>query len=386
MSAKWMFRKQMMIGFLLMIYIFVLFIPVEQAACEEKPKGFTKEELAQMLAPIALYPDSLLAQIFMASSYPLEIVEADRFLKKEKGLKDDKLDEALKEKKWDVSVKSLCHYPEVVSSMSEQLDWIKNLGDAVLGQQKEVMDMVQELRAKAKEQGNLKSNEQQKVVEKEKIIVIESPSPTVVYVPSYSPTVVYGPWWYPHYPPYYWHHPPYYYRPVAGVVAFGTGVAVGASINRWAGVNWGRGDIDIDINRTTNFNKNVNINSNKINKQTWQHNSDHRKGVSYKDRSTSQKFGQSGKRSTEMKNKARGYNPQGQNRKRIESKNKQGVNRKSIGSNKGSQRKKYSSGTSSKRKSNSAFSGQNSRKNTNRSSLRGQQSRKKYSGGGGRRR
>src|SRR4030095_14178306 len=156
-------------------------------------------------APIALYSDGLLSQMLMAATYPLEIVEAERFMKANPGLKDAALDEKLKEQDWDASVKSLCKAPDVLTKMSENLDWTQDLGDAFLGQKTELMDTIQVLRGKASDSGNLETTEQQVVTVKEdKIIVIESPSPEVVYVPRYSPTVVYG----PTYPP-----PPSYYYP-----------------------------------------------------------------------------------------------------------------------------------------------------------------------------
>ena len=163
---------------------------------------FTQPQLEQILAPIALYPDSLLAQIFMASTYPLEIVEADRFVKANASLKGDQLTKTLEAKNWDPSVKSLVNFPQVLAMMSEKLEWTQKLGDAFLSQEKQVMATVQQLREKAYAQGNLKSTSEQKVVVQEKTIVIEPASPTVVYVPTYNPTVVYGTWAYPAYPPY----------------------------------------------------------------------------------------------------------------------------------------------------------------------------------------
>ncbi len=266
---------------------------------------FTKEELTQMVAPIALYPDSLVAQILMASTYPLEVVQAERWVTQNPNLKGDKLDEALKGKDWDVSVKSLCHFPDVLSAMSQNLDQTSKLGDAFLSQQKDVMDTIQELRAKAQAEGNLKTTEQQKVIVEQKYIVIEPANPQVIYVPSYNPAVVYGAWWYPAYPPY----APWYYPAgaalVGGAIGFGIGYAVGASVGSWSNCNWGHGDIDVDINRTNNFNK-VDISKVQSNRQTWQHNSTHRKGVAYRDSATSQRFGQSPARSMESR-QARGY-------------------------------------------------------------------------------
>lgn len=165
------------------------------AALPEKP-AFKQEELDQMLAPIALYPDSLIAQIFMASTYPLEVVEAERWVKKNKDLNGNSLTAALEKEDWDPSVKSLVNFPQVLIMMSEQLEWTQNLGDASLTQQKQVMDTVQKLRAKAKAAGNLETSKEQLVIVTEQaqtqVIVIESANPQVIYVPTYNPTVVYG--------------------------------------------------------------------------------------------------------------------------------------------------------------------------------------------------
>src|SRR5512136_1875145 len=134
---------------------------------------YTQEQLDQLLAPIALYPDVLLSQILMASTYPLEVVEANRWLKQNPNLADNRLDEALKDKPWDVSVKSLCHFPQVLSMMDEKLQQTTDLGNAFLGQQDQVMDTIQKLRARAYDQGNLKSTEQQKVVVQDRDIIVE---------------------------------------------------------------------------------------------------------------------------------------------------------------------------------------------------------------------
>jgi len=290
--------------------ILLLLVPLEtmpQDSGQTAPyPKFSKEELAQMVAPIALYPDSLVAQILMASTYPLEIVEADRWVKQNPNLKGNALNEALKEKGWDVSVKSLCHFPDVVSAMSQNLDQTSKLGDAVLSQQKDVMDTIQELRAKAQAQGNLKTTEQQKVIVEQQVIKIEPADPQVIYVPTYNPTVVYGPWWYPSYPPYAW----YPGAAVAGgIIGFGIGYAVGASVYSWSNCNWGHGNVNVNYNLTRNFN-NVNINNNLVN-QNWGHNVEHRRGVAYRDNATSQRFGQSPSRSMESRREARGYSQSG---------------------------------------------------------------------------
>ena len=254
---------------------------------------FKQEELDQLLAPIALYPDELLSQIFMASTYPLEVVQASRWAKQNQNLKGDALAQALEKQDWDPSVRSLVNFPDVLSKMSDKLEWTQKLGDAFLSQQKDVMDTVQKLRAKAQGAGNLKTTEQQKVIVEEKIIKIEPASPQVVYVPTYNPTVVYGAWPYPAYPPYPWYPPGYVF---GSMFAFGAGVALGAAWGyAFGGCNWRGGNVDVNVNRNTNFNNTINRNnfSQKIGQGgqgQWQHDGSHRKGVSYRDQGTAQKF------------------------------------------------------------------------------------------------
>jgi uncharacterized membrane protein YgcG len=257
------------------------------------PAAFKPEELEQMLAPIALYPDSMLSQILMASTYPLEVVQADRWAKQNKDLKGDPLTAALEKQPWDPSVKSLVNFPQVLAMMSEKLDWTQKLGDAFLAQQKDVMAKVQDLRRKAVEAGNLKTTNEQKVVVEKETIIIESASPQVVYVPTYNPTVVYGTWAYPAYPPAYY-YPPGYAAGTA-LLSFGAGMAVGAAWGyAWGGCDWHGGDVDVDVNRNTNINRNIDRGKYATQYQggrgNWQHNPEHRKGVSYRDQGTAQKF------------------------------------------------------------------------------------------------
>jgi hypothetical protein len=254
-----------------------------------------QEELDQLLAPIALYPDSLIAQILMASTYPLEVVQADRFAKQNKNLKADALTKALEAQKWDPSVKSLVNFPQVLTMMSEKLDWTQKLGDAFLAQQKDVMSTIQSLRVKAQAAGNLKTTKEQVVIIEEKIIKIEPASPQVIYVPTYNPTVVYGPWWYPAYPPYYYYPPGY----VAASSAFwfASGVAMGAAWGyAWGSTNWSGGSVN--INNSQNININNNINRTNIQNMpaggqgNWQHSPANRKGVPYSNQAVAQKYNQ----------------------------------------------------------------------------------------------
>ena len=253
---------------------------------------FKQEELDQILAPIALYPDPLISQILMASTYPLEVIQADRWAKQNAKLKGDALTKALEQQNWDPSVKSLVNFSQVLTMMSEKLDWTQKLGDAFLADQKVVLDTIQKLRAKAQESGNLKTTQEQTVIVEEKIIKIEPANPQVIYVPSYNPTVVYGAWPYPAYPPYYYYPPGYV---ATSMFAFGAGVAMGAAWGyAWGNSNWGGGNVDVDVNR--NFNSNRNIDRSKYQGGDrgqggrFQHNPEHRKGVSYRDQGTAQKF------------------------------------------------------------------------------------------------
>ena len=284
------------------------------AKSEGGDKSFKQEELEQLVAPIALYPDSLVAQILMASTYPLEVVQAGKWAKKNKDLKGDALTKALEKENWDPSVKSLVNFPQVLDMMNDKLDWTQKLGDAFLAQQKEVMDTVQKLRAKAEAEGNLKTTKEQKVVvEKEtQTIVIESASPEVVYVPTYNPTVVYGTWPYPAYPPYYYYPPGY--AAGAALFSFGVGVAVGAAWGyAWGNCNWRGGDVNVNIDRNTNFNNNIDrgkyqnkITTGQGGKGEWKHNPEHRKGVSYRDQATAQKFDRGASRDAKSRESFRG--------------------------------------------------------------------------------
>jgi uncharacterized membrane protein YgcG len=249
-----------------------------------KQAQFKTEELEQLVAPIALYPDALVAQVLMASTYPLEIVQAARWSKANPGLKDKALQDALEKQGWDPSVKSLTAFPSIIAMMSDKLDWTQKLGDAFLAQQKEVMAAVQRLRAKAQAAGNLKSGKEQTVTTTTEggttVIKIEPANPEVVYVPSYNTTIVYGPWPYPAYPPYYW-PPPYGYP--AGSVFFGftVGIAIGAA---WGNCNWNGGNVYIDHRTYNNFNRTD------IKTGDWQHKPEHRRGVEYRDPGSREKY------------------------------------------------------------------------------------------------
>jgi len=357
--------------------------PATESATSE---DFDTEKLEQLVAPIALYPDALLMQIMMAATYPLEIVEAERWIRDQPDLTGDALDAALMEKNWDPSVKSLTTLPSVLKQMSENLDWTQDLGDAFLAQQNDLLDTAQRMRGLAYDEGNLETTEQQTVTQQEdKIIVIESTSTEVIYVPTYSATVVYGTGWY--YPR--WYYPRWYYppRPGYGFVAFGVGVAVGAAI--WGGCRWGwgRNNVNINVNRHNTFNRNTNINadrdriSNRGNggKADWKHNSSHRKGVNYSNADVAKRHGASSGSNRVTQNQARG-------RTNATTANRGGAattaNRGGAGTQAGNRKatsSKASPSTSSRSKSasNSSLSGSRSPSTSNRSAS---SNRSAYSG------
>jgi hypothetical protein len=212
-------------------------------------------------------------------------------------------------------VQSLTAYPQVLEMMNDKLDWTQELGDAFLADEKRVLQTVQGLRQKADAQGNLKSNEQQKVIKEQQTIIIEPAQPDVVYVPSYNPTVVYGSWWAPAYPPYYYPPPPYYYPPggylAAGLIGFGIGVAIANNHWGWGGCDWNGGNVNVNVNRNNTFINNNAEFKNKVKNGNWQHNPSQRKGVAYRDAGTREQYRRSDPGATAARRDARGYDRAG---------------------------------------------------------------------------
>src|SRR5262249_28520457 len=275
-------------------------------AAPETPK-IPNDQLDSLVAPIALYDDQLLATTLAASTYPLEIIQMQQWMERNKTLKNQGLADAVGKQNWDPSVQSLAATPEVLSRLSGNIQWTTDLGNAFLAQQSDVMDAVQRMRAKAEGKGSLKTSSQQKVETKseggKQVITIENADPQVVYVPSYDPAVVYGEPAYPYYP---YTYPGWY--PGMGL-AWGAGIAwaAGAWGGHWGDCDWGHGDVN--INNNNNFNRN-NINRggnrNQVNPlggrgqagagNRWQHNPSHRGNAPYGNRGTSDRFGQAGNR------------------------------------------------------------------------------------------
>src|SRR5271157_2315993 len=272
--------------------------PADQAAAK-----IPADQLDSLVAPIALYPDPLLSQTLVASTYPLEVVQLQQWLAQNKGLNEKALADAVKKQDWDPSIQGLAALPDVVKQLGDNIKWTTDLGNAFLAQQEDVMAAVQRMRKKAQANGNLKSSEQVKVetktVESTQVIVVEQANPQVIYVPSYNPTVVYGAPVYP-YPPIYYPPPGYYAAGMA--ISFGVGIAMGAAWGGgWCcGSSWG-GNNNVYINNSNNFVNNSNRNNinggNRVSNQpaggrnNWQHNPQHRGGAPYSDRATANKYG-----------------------------------------------------------------------------------------------
>lgn len=296
--------------------------PIQEAAATDQAARIPNDQLDSLVAPIALYPDPLLAQVLAASTYPLEIMQLDQWLKKNPGLKDKALEDAVMKQPWDPTVQSLAALPDVVKRLADDIQWATDLGNAFLAQEADVMDAVQRMRAKAKDKGNLKSSEQQtvetKVVENKSVIVIEQAKPDVVYVPSYEPTVVYGPPAYP-YPPIAYPPPGYYAAGMA--ISFGVGMAMGAAFGGgWCcNAGWGGGNNNININNNNTFMNNSNRQNNISNRSgnrtgsnNWQHNSAHRGGTPYSNRSTAGKYGGTARGDSMSSRQANARSNQGQ--------------------------------------------------------------------------
>jgi hypothetical protein len=254
---------------------------------------FTQQELDQMLAPIALYPDSLLSQILMAATYPLEVVEAARWSSANPGLQGDAAVQAVANQNWDASVKSLVAFPQVLQTLDQRIDWTERLGDAFLGQQSQVMDTIQKLRQKAQEAGNLNSNSQIQVTQADDNIEVAPANPDMVYVPYYDPAVIYGSWWWPDYPPVFWTPWPDYVW--YGGFAWGIGIGIGADFF-FGSCDWRHHHIYVRNPRLAGDG------------HPWQHDPRHRHGVPYRDAALNQQFGRPAA-TPASRTEFRGYEP-----------------------------------------------------------------------------
>jgi len=273
--------------------------PIQQmpgSATQGQPQQtLTADQLDSLVAPIALYPDPILSQVLVASTYPLEIVEAARWLSQNSSLQGKALVDAAAKQTWDASVQALVVLPDLLKRLNQDITWTADLGNTFLAQQQGVMEAVQRMRQKAQSNGALQSTKEQQVTTTTQggntYIEIQPASPEVVYVPEYNPVAVWG-------PPAYYPYPPIYYPPSTGAIiaasaiSFGVGVAVGAiwsgGWGGWGwGCGWGRNNVTINNNfiSSNHFNR-VNVG----NGNNWVHNPVHRGGVPYNNRNVASQF------------------------------------------------------------------------------------------------
>ncbi len=254
------------------------------------PPAMMQQELDQILAPIALYPDALLSHILMAATYPLEVVAASRWSKANPALEGEAAVQAVAEMPWDPSVKSLVAFPRILLMLDEKLIWMEQLGEAFLTQQAQVMETVQQLRQRAAAAGNLESDDHQQVERQGDIIAIEPASPQIVYVPYYDPRVIYGPGWWPAYRPIYWAPwPGYYYGPRLKVgFTWGLGISVGPRL--FFGLfDWPHRHVSV-LHVHNAYYRPAQVNRDRV----WTHNPVHRRGVRYRTPMLQHQFGHLG--------------------------------------------------------------------------------------------
>lgn len=281
----------------LLALMLALLVPYGGAVAQDRP-AFSQQQLEQTLAPVALYPDPLLSQILMASTYPLEVVEAARWSRSHANLIGEDAVRAAETENWDPSVKSLLAFPQVLARMDENLQWLQALGDAFLGQEQQVMDTVQILRRRAQVAGNLHSDERQRVVETGPSLVIQPADPRIIYVPYYDPRVVYGSWWWPDHAPVYWRPFPGYYAWPGLAGGFYWGPSIRISVGYFfGGFDWPRRHVRVvqtnyyysvvAMQRTTAISRDRPPGS-------WTHDPVHRRGVAYRGTEVRQRFADPG--------------------------------------------------------------------------------------------
>jgi hypothetical protein len=237
-------------------------------------------ELDQMLAPIALYPDSVLSHVLVASTYPLEVIQADRWRQKHLDLDEQEAINAVADKDWDPSVKALVPFNDLLQQITEDLNWLQDLGDAFLINEEQVLASIQSLRQKAYAQGSLSNNQYIEVIEDDDDIVIAPTNREVIYIPYYDTRVVYGAWWWNSHPPRYWHHPAHYYWS-AGLY-WSPRIYFGYT-HHFGGFHWRNRHIVVNhysTRRHHNYDDGVRrVRTHEY--QRWQHNPHHRRGVRY---------------------------------------------------------------------------------------------------------
>lgn len=284
---------------LLTVLMLALLMPHRAAQAQDRP-AFSQQQLEQVLAPIALYPDPLLSQILMASSYPLEVVEAARWSRNHANLLGEDAVRAAGNENWDPSVKSLLAFPQVLARMNEDLHWLQTLGDAFLGQEPQVMDTVQNLRRRAQAAGNLRSDEHQRIAESGPLLVVQPADPQIIYVPYYDPRVVYGPWWWPDYSPVYWRPFPGYYLRPGLASSFYWGPSIRISVGYFfGGFDWPHRHVRV-VQPNYYYRVAANQRETTFDRDRppgrWQHDPVHRRGVAYRQPEVWQRFAGAGTR------------------------------------------------------------------------------------------
>jgi hypothetical protein len=271
-----------------------------QPAPQAPPPGqsLAPDQLDGLVAPIALYPDPLLSQILVASTYPLELVQASQWLQRNPGLTGPALTQAAQQQNWDPSIQALVVFPDLVKRLNQDITWTTNLGNAFLAQQPDVMDAVQRMRFQAQQAGKLNSTSQQRVTTVNgsgpPVINIEPADPNMMYLPYYNPVSIWGP---PLYYPYAsWFYPPFY---GGGYFGFGLGINMGfyfgGGWGGWGGYGWspGWGNHSVFVNNSFIHRNNFNAGGSRSlsGSTAWSHNGSHRDGVPYSSAAVSNRYG-----------------------------------------------------------------------------------------------
>lgn len=273
-------KHLVMIGIVVLSIIF-LAAPAFSASLEkniEQEVVLSEAELAQTLAPIALYPDTLLTHILIASTYPLEVIEAERWLNKHSKLTAEQVIKKAEKKDWDASIKALLVFPRVITKLSEDLTWMQALGDAFLQDEARVLASIQTLRQQAEQAGNLANLDNVKVIKERKVIIIEPAQPEIIYVPYYDTRVVYGRWHWAHYPPVYWHNPNYYAAHY-GHFYWGHGVHISSHFY-FSAFHWHNRHVIVNHYNRPGYHPRKKIVTSHSAKR-WNHQPKHRRGVAY---------------------------------------------------------------------------------------------------------
>jgi hypothetical protein len=306
------------------LFLFALPGLVAQQAPQPPPPGQTlsPDQLEGLVAPIALYPDPLLSQILVASTYPLELVQASQWLQRNGNLAGAARKQAAEGQNWDPSVQAMVLFPDVLKRLNQDITWTTDLGNAFLSQQPEVMDAVQRMRLKAQQAGRLSSGSQQTVTTSDAsgppIIQIEPANPQYMYVPQYDPAEIWG-------PPLYYPYASWFYPPFAGGGYFGFGVGIpiglyfGGGWGGWGGWGWNAGwggrNIIVNNNFIHRYNYNAGRGGSLSGRSNWSHDASHREGVPYATHALSNQYGGTARqnlqtRAASQQAQSRGSNPQ----------------------------------------------------------------------------